>query len=129
MEGPGGSVMAYIIGKAEGSGTNWHGHVSAVTVAPQCRRLGLAAKLMDFLEDVSISLDCYFVDLFVRISNTVAIEMYQKFDYVIYRTITGYYSGEEDAYEMRKALPRDINKASLGTTEKVVNPSQIKLTM
>ena len=27
-----GNIMAYIMGKAEGKGTNWHGHVTAVTV-------------------------------------------------------------------------------------------------
>lgn len=36
-EGPGQQVMGYIIGKAEGQGENWHGHVTAVTVAPDFR--------------------------------------------------------------------------------------------
>ena len=27
-----GEIAGYILGKAEGSGTDWHGHVSAVTV-------------------------------------------------------------------------------------------------
>jgi len=40
-EGPGGQVMGYILGKVEGRGENWHGHVTAVTVAPEyrCARL------------------------------------------------------------------------------------------
>lgn len=42
-----------VMGKAEGRGENWHGHVTALTVAPDYRRLGLAATLMNFLEDVS----------------------------------------------------------------------------
>jgi hypothetical protein len=37
-------------------------------------------------------------------SNILAINMYKKFGYSIYRTVIGYYSGEEDAYDMRKAL-------------------------
>lgn len=41
------------MGKAEGHGENWHGHVTALTVSPDNRRLGLAAALMNFLEDVS----------------------------------------------------------------------------
>jgi len=41
------------MGKAEGSAENWHGHVTALTVAPEYRRLGLAAKLMHSLEDIS----------------------------------------------------------------------------
>lgn len=41
------------MGKAEGHGENWHGHVTALTVSPDYRRLGLAATLMNILEDVS----------------------------------------------------------------------------
>lgn len=43
-----------VIGKAEGTGKSLHGHVSAVTVAPPYRRQGLAKRLMDLLEDVTI---------------------------------------------------------------------------
>jgi ribosomal protein S18 acetylase RimI-like enzyme len=42
-----------VIGKAEGAGEEWHGHVSAVTVAPEFRRLGLARTLCSELERVS----------------------------------------------------------------------------
>lgn len=45
--------VAVVMGKAEGSAENWHGHVTALTVAPEYRRLGLAAKLMYSLEDIS----------------------------------------------------------------------------
>jgi N-terminal acetyltransferase B complex catalytic subunit len=53
-----------VIGKAEGSGNEWHGHVTAITVAPEYRRLGLARKMMDLLERVSDDVyHAYFVDL------------------------------------------------------------------
>jgi N-terminal acetyltransferase B complex catalytic subunit len=39
--------------------------------------------------------------------------MYIQFGYSIYRRVTGYYSGEEDANDMRLALPRDITKSSI----------------
>jgi|APGre2960657505_1045072.scaffolds.fasta_scaffold78450_2 ribosomal protein S18 acetylase RimI-like enzyme len=66
------------MGKAEGKGENWHGHVTAVTaraafyacrgtqrlthslhfgssqVAPEYRRQGLAQKLMGLLEETTI---------------------------------------------------------------------------
>lgn len=44
-----------VMGKAEGSVAReeWHGHVTAVSVAPEFRRLGLAAKLMEMLEEIS----------------------------------------------------------------------------
>lgn len=51
-EGAGGRTMGYIMGKAEGVGESWHGHVSAVTVAPEFRRMGLARTLMCNLEEV-----------------------------------------------------------------------------
>jgi N-terminal acetyltransferase B complex catalytic subunit len=41
------------MGKAEGKGEEWHGHVTAVSVAPNYRRLGLAGYLMHHLEQVS----------------------------------------------------------------------------
>jgi len=41
------------MGKVEGTGINWHGHVTALTVAPTYRRLGLAMQLMAELEDIS----------------------------------------------------------------------------
>lgn len=44
-----------VMGKAEGSVAReeWHGHVTALSVAPEFRRLGLAAKLMEMLEEIS----------------------------------------------------------------------------
>ncbi len=39
---------------------------------------------------------CFFVDLFVRVSNQVAVEMYTKLGYNIYRRVIEYYSGEKD---------------------------------
>lgn len=67
---------------------NWHGHVTAVTVAPYFRRQGLARALMDFLENVSEQIhNAYYVDLFVRSSNPVGIGMYKKLGYDIYQTI------------------------------------------
>ena len=41
------------MGKAEGQAENWHGHVTALTVAPEFRRLGLAGRLMQSLEEIS----------------------------------------------------------------------------
>ena len=94
--------------------TDWHGHVTALTVHPNFRRLGLAAKLMATLESISDRRKCYFVDLFVRVSNTIAVQMYKNLGYVVYREIMGYYTAppgsnleNEDAYDMRRALRMD----------------------
>lgn len=118
--------------QAEGDGTLWHGHVSAVTVSPQYRRLGLAKTLMDSFEDLSVhTYNAYFVDLFVRASNHLAIQMYQNFGYSTYRRVLGYYSGygdepSEDALDMRKALPRDVDRASIVPLDRAVRPEELE---
>lgn len=47
------SLQFLVMGKAEGTGKDWHGHVTAITVAPEYRKLGLAEGMMKLLEDVS----------------------------------------------------------------------------
>ncbi|BAM80811.1 similar to N-terminal acetyltransferase complex ARD1 subunit [Cyanidioschyzon merolae strain 10D] len=103
---PDGTLAAYILGKVEGSGRMLHGHISAVTVAPEYRRLGVARALLQFLEQVSEQhAGAFFIDLFVRVSNRTAVDMYQRLGYAIYRTVVGYYADSEDAYDMRKPCP------------------------
>ncbi|GJD06176.1 N-alpha-acetyltransferase 20 [Galdieria sulphuraria] len=92
------TTVAYIIGKAEGAGDLFHGHVSAVTVAPWFRRMGLASLLMEILENVS---------------EKVYQGMYKKLGYIVYRRIIGYYSGEEDAFDMRKSLSKDPERKAM----------------
>lgn len=128
-EGPDGSLMGYMLGKAEGMGKLWHGHVSAVTVAPTYRRLGLARTLMEDLDKLSTDVyNAHFVDLFVRASNGLAISMYESFGYVKYRRVLGYYSGDdaEDAWDMRKALPRDKNKESVVPLDHPIRPEDLE---
>jgi len=124
---PNGDLMGYIMGKAEGSGEDWHGHVTALTVSPKYRRLAVAGTLMKSLEEISERKNCYFVDLFVRVSNKNAITMYKKLGYVVYRTVLEYYSGDpdEDAYDMRKALSRDVEKKSVIPLDHPVKPDDI----
>ena len=70
--------------------------------------------------------DGYFVDLFVRVSNVVAIGMYKKFGYSVYRTVLNYYSGEEDAFDMRKAMPRDVHGRSVVPLKRPVRPDELE---
>ena len=92
-----GTIMGYLMGKIEGDKENdikknWHGHVTAVTVAPDFRRGGLARQFMDYLEEVTIQRhNGFFVDLFVRPSNTIAVGMYKQLGYVVYRSVVHYY--------------------------------------
>lgn len=51
---------------------------------------------MDYLEDVSTrKYDAWFVDLFVRAKNSIAIGMYRRLGYNLYRVISKYYSRSE----------------------------------
>lgn len=123
-----GTMMGYVLGKTEGkehkkprSGEDLtlHGHVTAVTVAPEYRRLGVAQMLMDFFELVSERVyNAFFVDLFVRPSNAKAIGMYEKRGYSVYRRVHAYYRGgppstKEDGLDMRKPLPRDVKRQTV----------------
>ncbi len=86
----------------------WHGHITALTVAPSARRLGHATALSSALERSSDAADAWFVDLFVRASNEIAKDLYRKMGYSVYRTVKEYYNDGEDALDMRKPLSRDV---------------------
>lgn len=55
----------------------WHGHVTALTIAPQYRRLGLAKSLTSAFERGCEEENAWFVDLFVREGNETAVGMYR----------------------------------------------------
>ena len=77
--------------------------------------------------DLSLCRNCYFVDLFVRVSNSIAISFYTRLGYTVYRTVLQYYSGDtdEDAYDMRKALTIDVNKKSVVPLESPVHMEEL----
>lgn len=129
-ETPSGVIMGYVMGKVEETrdASPLHGHVTALTVSPEFRRLGLARKLMQTLEDVSEHLyGAWFVDLFVRVSNEVAIGMYKRLGYLVHRRVLGYYSSgpAEDGFDMRKPLARDRLRASAVPMDRAVTPDEV----
>ncbi|KAM3175658.1 hypothetical protein ACTXT7_008098 [Hymenolepis weldensis] len=116
----GGRIMGYMIAKSEGVGKAWHGHVTALSVAPEYRRMGLASRLMK---------KCVFTDLFVRASNKLGNSVYAKLGYIIYRRVLSYYSGGEDgedAFDMRKALTADKNRESVIPLTKPVTVDELE---
>lgn len=82
------------------------------------------------MEDVSNNKhEAYFCDLFVRQSNEVAIGMYKNMGYDIYRTVQGYYSSkdsEEDAYDMRKSLKKDVTGVTSRPTGQTIQPAELE---
>ncbi|RLV93254.1 N-terminal acetyltransferase B complex catalytic subunit NAT3 [Spathaspora sp. JA1] len=121
-------ISGYMMGKTEGklAKQEWHTHITAVTVQDQYRRLGLASDLCLELEKMT-SVEPYstlFVDLFVKVTNTLARQLYEKLGYSVYRRVVGYYgqvmpvdrenlNDEIDAFDMRKSLPRDVNNVTV----------------
>lgn len=93
----------------------WHAHITALTVAPEARRLGIGRILSEKLEAGAEAADAWFVDLFVRKSNEKAIRFYENMGYSVYRVVKDYYGDNvndptasgEDAYDMRKPTKRD----------------------
>ena len=46
--------------------------------------------------------------------------------YSVYRTVVGYYSGQEDALDMRKAMSRDVHKRSLKARKQRIHPDELE---
>jgi ribosomal protein S18 acetylase RimI-like enzyme len=72
-ETPSGRFMGYIMGKAEGENENWHGHVTALTVAPEYRRIGLGTFRVCscFLRFFSIMLFFLLEDIYLQHSQLI----------------------------------------------------------
>jgi N-terminal acetyltransferase B complex catalytic subunit len=123
-----GKIVGYIIGKVESSPPHlqhsphylpWHGHVTALTIAPEYRRLGYGKLLTEALERACDAQNAWFVDLFVRMSNKTAIKMYESMGYSTFRVVVDYYADNltdpaagvgESALDMRKPLSRDVKR-------------------
>lgn len=118
----------YMMGKNEGklSKMEWHTHITAVTINYYYRRIGLASDMCLQLEKLvkDEPYETLFIDLFVRTTNKVAQQLYEKLGYSIYRRVVGYYGGEMptdrnkiddavDAFDMRKLLPRDTKNETV----------------
>ncbi|VEU23164.1 DEKNAAC104249 [Brettanomyces naardenensis] len=114
----------YMLAKTEGqvAKKEWHAHISAVTIDPNYRRIGLGSYLCKTLETYTQEekpYNAFFIDLFVKCNNTLAITFYEKLGYSVYRRVVGYYGGgrgrvvrnkvddDVDAFDMRKSLRRD----------------------
>ncbi|EFX01476.1 n-acetyltransferase [Grosmannia clavigera kw1407] len=122
-----GNIIGYIMGKLESSPDvykysehflPWHAHITAITIAPDARRLGIGKLLSEQLEAAADANDAWFVDLFVRVTNYRAITFYESMGYSVFRVVKEYYGdhstdpsqSSEDAYDMRKPMKRDVKR-------------------
>ncbi|OJJ47843.1 hypothetical protein ASPZODRAFT_64523 [Penicilliopsis zonata CBS 506.65] len=137
-------IVGYIMGKLEEQHpsmrssehyTPWHGHITVLTVAPASRRLGHARRLTERLERGSDINDAWFVDLYVRAGNKVAVGMYKGMGYSVFRRVVNYYSDDpsglsetgEDAFDMRKPCSRDkrLQHVRENGEDFLVNPEDV----
>ena len=49
-----------------------------------------------------------------------------QFGYSVYRRVLGYYSGTEDALDLRKAMPRDVHKKSTVPLDRPIQPHELE---
>ena len=81
------------------------GYISNVAVSPECRRLGIADKLIESLIKRANERNLSFVTLEVRESNLPAIELYRKFGFSDVGMRKNYYNKPtENAILMTKFL-------------------------
>lgn len=115
---PDGQLAGFIFGKClDGlrDHTQLHGHVCALTVSSDYRRLGVASLLMNHFGHILDLRNAWYVDLYLRCSNQAAYKLYCNLGYCLRRVLLEYYPGdpEEDAFDMRKPLSIDVERLTL----------------
>lgn len=82
------------------------GHIVSLAVLQEYRRLGLGYALMAFaMKSLHDEYGCEETYLEVRVTNTPAINLYERLGYEKIRVIRNYYLDGEDAYLMARPLP------------------------
>ncbi|KAH8403276.1 hypothetical protein KR222_009678 [Zaprionus bogoriensis] len=117
---PGDQLIGFIFGKYQHglrADELPHGHVCALTVSLDYRRLGVASLLMNYFALLLDLREAWYMDLYLRCSNDAAYNLYRFLGYTLRRVLLEYYPGdpEEDAYDMRKPLAIDVHQVSLTT--------------
>jgi ribosomal-protein-alanine acetyltransferase len=96
------AMVAFVVGMIESDNT---GHVVALGVGPEQRRLGHGRRLMDAIEQGFQDRGVKTVRLEVRTSNHPAQNLYFNLGYKIVRRMPRYYTSGDDGYLMVKNMP------------------------
>ncbi len=83
------------------------GHLLNIAISPNYQRQGLGLKLLEFLADDVTAKNAKVFFLEVRVSNTVAINLYENYGFCEVGIRKGYYpgtKGREDAIVMMQDL-------------------------
>jgi len=89
-------------------------HLLNITVAPQLRRLGIAARILKAIEGIAASRKMPRIILEVRPSNIPAITLYQSLGYETIGVRKGYYPADESTGQREDAqvMAKSINLTS-----------------
>ena len=79
-------------------------HLDLLAVAPAHWRIGVARRLLKWLEKCAVVAGMLCIDLEVRAQNTGAQLFYERMGYRKVVHLPGYYEGLEDALRMRRKL-------------------------
>lgn len=96
-----GVMVAFIIAVIEMDGV---GHITAIGVAPEYRRHGLARILLTEIERTLHQRGITTIRLEVRVENSAAINLYEQLGYLVVQRLGRYYSSGADGYMMVKSL-------------------------
>jgi ribosomal-protein-alanine N-acetyltransferase len=78
--------------------------LTTIGVAPEHRRRGIAARLLEHMESSLKIRDIGTIMLEVRVSNTPAQDLYRRTGYMVVQRIAKYYNNGEDCFLMMKSL-------------------------
>ena len=99
----GGEMAAYMFVIVQQDGT---AHLTTIGVAPEHRRRGVAAMMLGHLEAVLRARAVSTIVLEVRVRNTPAQMLYERYGYMTVKRIARYYTDGEDCFMMVKSLHR-----------------------
>jgi ribosomal-protein-alanine N-acetyltransferase len=98
---PSGAMIGFIVAVLEEDGT---GHITTIGVAPECRRHGIAFKLLEKAEDAFRRRSVRLMRLEVRSSNFAAQQVYLRAGYIVTQRLASYYSNGGDGLMMVKSI-------------------------
>ncbi|NDD66025.1 MAG: ribosomal-protein-alanine N-acetyltransferase [Acidobacteria bacterium] len=96
-----GPMAAFIVAIIELDGV---GHITAIGVAPEYRRQGLARILLKHIEQIFRERQINTIRLEVRVENIPAISLYEELGYTVVQRLPRYYSNGNDGYMMVKSI-------------------------
>lgn len=107
-----GKIIGYIMLRLETGMSNFgirlikKGHIVSIAVLPEYQRRGAGTLLLKSAMSILSSQGINEFHLEVRVSNTAALNMYEKLNFKKIKVIKRYYHDGESAYRMAVKLPK-----------------------